>query len=68
MFLAIVLVAGTIAAISPSFIIRTAAQAEPYYGMDDRYNSYEPIEYQIEYTDNNSYESEYPSYTPDYKP
>jgi len=64
MFLAIVLVAGTIAAISPSFIIGTAAQAEPYYGMDDRYDSYEPPEY----TDNNSYESEYPSYTPDYKP
>jgi hypothetical protein len=51
-FLLIVLVAGTFAAISSSFIV--GAQAEPYYGMDDRYDSYEP--------------TEYPSYQPDYKP
>jgi hypothetical protein len=51
-FLIIVLVAGTFAAISPSFIV--GAQAEPYYEMDNRYNSYEP--------------TEYPSYQPDYKP
>ena len=39
------------------------AQAEPYYGMDDRYDSYEP-EHPSEYTDNqyNTYEPrEYPS-------
>jgi hypothetical protein len=55
-FLAIVLVAGTIAVFSPSFIIEVEAQAESeYYGMDNRYNSYEP-------------EAEYPSYKPDYKP
>ena len=41
-FLATVLVTGIIAAISPSFIIGVNAQAEPYYGMDKRYNSYEP--------------------------
>ena len=49
-FLIIVLVAGTFAAISPSFIV--GAQAEPYYEMDDRYDSYEPTEYPSEYTDN----------------
>ena len=52
---------GTIATISPSFM--AGAQAEPYYGMDDRYDSYEP-EYPSEYTDNqyNTYEPrEYPS-------
>jgi hypothetical protein len=54
-------VLGTIATISPSFM--AGAQAEPYYGMDDRYDSYEP-EYPSEYTDNqyNTYEPrEYPS-------
>ncbi len=40
-FLAIVFLAGTFAAIAPSFIIGVNAQAEPYYGMDQRYNSYE---------------------------
>ncbi|HEX6294168.1 MAG TPA: hypothetical protein VFZ46_03370 [Nitrososphaeraceae archaeon] len=52
-FLAIVLVAGTFAAISPSFIIGVNAQSESY---DYGYNSYEP-----EYTDKayNSYESDY---------
>jgi hypothetical protein len=61
-FLAIVLVLGTIATISQSFIL--GAQAEPYYEMDDRYDSYEP-----DYSDRNNYEpTEYPSYQPDYKP
>jgi len=67
-FLAIVLIAGTIATISPSFIIGAAAQAEPYYGMDNRYGSYEPREYPPEYQDSNnynSYKSEYPSYPED---
>ena len=61
-FLIIVLVAGTFAAISSSFIV--GAQAESYYGMDDRYDIYEPTEYPSEYTDNqyNTYEPrEYPS-------
>ena len=41
-FLAIVLIAGTLAAISPSFMIGVNAQAEPY-GMDQqKYNIYEP--------------------------
>ena len=41
-FLAIVLIAGTLAAISPSFMIGVNAQAEPY-GMDQqKYNTYEP--------------------------
>jgi hypothetical protein len=48
-FLATVLVLGTIASISTSFML--GAQVEPYYGMDDRYDSYEE-----EYTDNNNYE------------
>jgi hypothetical protein len=59
-FLATLLVLGTIATISPSFMVE--AQAEPFYGMDDRYDSYEE-----EYTDNNNYEPiEYPSYKPEY--
>jgi hypothetical protein len=59
-FLAAILVAGTIATILPS------VQAQSYY--ED--NIYEP-EYPSEYTDNqyNTYEPrEYPSYQPDYKP
>ena len=40
-FLSTLLVLGTIATISPSFM--AGAQAEPYYGMDDRYDSYEAI-------------------------
>jgi len=59
-FLATVLVLGTIATILPS------VQAQSYY--ED--NIYEP-EYPLEYTDNqyNTYEPrEYPSYQPDYKP
>ena len=57
-FLAIVLVAGTIAAISPSFVIEAEAQAEREY----RYNSYEPEpEYSPQYSENvcNSYEPSY---------
>jgi hypothetical protein len=50
-FLAIVLVAGTIAISSPSFMI--GAKAQPYYGTDNRYNSYGPIQY----PDNNYYNS-----------
>ncbi len=53
-FLAIVLVTGTIALSSPSFIIKGVnAQGQPYYG----YNSHGP-----EYPDNNYYNS----YEPDY--
>jgi len=73
-FLAIVLVTGTITTISPSFMITGAnAQAQPYYG----YNSYGPPEYpdnnyKKSYgNDNNSYDkSQYQSssYKPDYKP
>ena len=37
-FLAAVLVAGTIALSSPSFML--GAQAEPYFGMDKKYDSY----------------------------
>jgi hypothetical protein len=51
-FLAIVFLAGTFAAITPSFIIGVNAQAEPYYGMDQRYNSYE-----LEYGMDNSYDN-----------
>ena len=63
-FLAIVLVAGTIAAISPSsFIVGINAQSESYnYGMDDRYNSYEQ-DYGMDSYDKkpygNSYKSDY---------
>jgi hypothetical protein len=51
MLLAIVFLAGTFAAITPSFIIGVNAQAEPY-GMDHRYNSYEP-----DYGMDNSYDN-----------
>ncbi len=51
-FLAIVFLAGTFAAITPSFIIGVNAQAEPDYGMDQRYNSYEP-----DYGMDNSYDN-----------
>ncbi len=67
-FLATVLVLGTIATISPSFML--GSQAEPYYdGMDDRYDSYEPTylpnneDYDNEYTldeDGKSYYNEEP--------
>ena len=59
-FFATVLVLGTIAAVSPSFIV--GAQADSYYGMDTRYVSYEQ-----DYTDRSNYEpTEYPSYKPEY--
>jgi hypothetical protein len=54
-FLATLLVIGTIATIFPS------AQALPYY--ED--NRYDPA-YPSEYTNNNSYESEYLTCTQDY--
>jgi hypothetical protein len=37
-FLAIVLVAGTIVLSSPSFMTTASAQAQPYYGMDKNYD------------------------------
>ena len=54
-FLATVLIAGTIALSFPSFMIGSA-QAQSYYGMDNRYDSYEP-----EYTDKtySGYEQDY---------
>ena len=74
-FLATVLVLGTIGAFSPSSIT-ASAQADSYYdGMDDRYNSYEP-EFPPQYAEKkyNSYEQpeyetdryEKPSYKQDY--
>ena len=50
-FLAIVFLAGTFAAITPSFIIGVNAQAESY-GMDQKYNTYEP-----DYGMHNSYDN-----------
>ena len=62
LFLAIVLVTGTITALSSSsFMIGADAQAQPYYGMDNRHDSYHS-EYPSEYKDSNSYSS----YEPDY--
>jgi hypothetical protein len=65
-FLAVVLIAGTITALSSftsSFMI--VAQAQPYYydgGTDTRYNIYEPKpEYQPQYA-----EKEYNIYKPEY--
>jgi hypothetical protein len=62
-FLAAILVAGTIIAISPSFMVGATAQAlHDYGGIDNRYNNYEPEpEYPLEYADReyNSYEKEY---------
>ena len=51
-FLAIVWIVGTFAAISPSFMIGAHAQQ---YGMDQRYNSYQP-----EYGMDNSYDDKKP--------
>jgi hypothetical protein len=56
-FLATLLVVGTIAIILPS------VQAQPYE-MNNGYGSSEP---QPEYTNNNSYEPKYPSYLKNYK-
>ncbi len=70
-FLTAVLVAGTIALSSPSFMI--GAQADPYYGMDKRYGSYESDynSYENDSYDKkpygDSYEQDYPSYKPEYK-
>jgi len=66
-FLAVVLIAGAIAAISPSFITGVNAQSEPY----PRDNSYEP-EYEMNndrksYGNDNIYKSQYSSYKPNYK-
>jgi hypothetical protein len=58
-FLAIVLLTGTIAAISPSFITGANAQAQPYYGMDSRPNSYGPSQYSDRNDYYDSYESDY---------
>ena len=52
-FLVIVLLAGTFAAISPSFMV--GAQAEPYYGMDNNYNNYEQEYGMDSYDDKQSY-------------
>ena len=60
-FLAIVFLAGTFAAITPSFIIGVNAQAEPDYGMDQRYNSYEP-DYGMNSYDKKPYEKDNNSY------
>jgi hypothetical protein len=72
-FLAAVLVVGTFAAISPSFIIGVNAQYEPKYGMDTEYNSYKPS-YENDIYDappsygiDNYHPREYPSYQQDYK-
>jgi hypothetical protein len=55
-FLAVILIAGTFAAVYPSFILGVQAQSGPYnYGMD---NSYEP---------EREYENSY-SYGPEYQP
>jgi hypothetical protein len=56
-----VLVAGTFALSSPSFMVE-AAQAQPYYGMDKKYSSYEQ-DYEMTSYDKkiykNSYDSDY---------
>jgi hypothetical protein len=83
-FLAIVLITGTIAISSPSSMLTGAAQAQQYYdsGMDNSYNSY-GSDYGMDNYDNKKsydkkpygnendygYESQYqPSYKPNYKP
>ena len=69
-FLAFVLVTGTIAAISPSFMT-ASAQAQPYSVRDNRYNSYESYSginnNDRKLYEKDSYESQYQSYKPDYK-
>ncbi len=59
-----VLITGTITAISPSFIIGVQAQGDPYHQMYNKYNSYEeqPREYPSQYADR-----EYNSYKPSYE-
>src|SRR5215211_6503249 len=71
-FLAAILIAGTITAVYPSFVIKGVnAQTQPYYG----YNSYESgyadkkdSSYEPRYeTDNNNYKKSYEdSYGPEY--
>ena len=56
-FLATILVLGTITLFSPSFMTTASAQGGQYYGMDDRYNRY----YEPEYED-----KKYSSHEPDY--
>ena len=66
-FLAIVLVTGMIALSFPSFMT-TGAQAQPYYGRENRYNSYEPdyrMDNERKSYENDNYESQYPSYDKD---
>jgi hypothetical protein len=64
LFCAIVLVAGTFAAISPSFIKGVNAQPESYkYGMDHRYSDYNQ-DYDIDRYDKKPYENNY--YDSDY--
>jgi hypothetical protein len=57
-FLAVVLVVGTFALMSPSFLIGGSAQAEPKYGM----NYEKKYGYDKPYND----KPKYPSYKPDY--
>jgi hypothetical protein len=59
-FLAAILVAGTIALSNSSFMV--GAQAQQYYGMDQRYNSYEPDYGMDRYDDKQSYEKDNNSY------
>ena len=71
-FLAIVLIVGTFAVIFPSFMI--GAYAQQYYGMDQRYNSYQPEygtdnkynSYEQDYGKDNKYNSYEPEYGTDY--
>ena len=67
-FLATVLVAGIIALSSPSFMV--GAQAEPGYGMEKKYNSYEEPDYGMDSYEMKSYgnddnKSQYSSYGKD---
>jgi hypothetical protein len=58
-FLATLLILGTLATISPSFMLGAQAQQD-YGGIDNMYNSYEPEpEYPPQYA-----EKEYTSYEP----
>ena len=60
-FLAIVLIAGTLAAISPSLMIVAHAQQ---YGMDQKYNNYEQDYGMDSYDDKQSYGKDSNSYYP----
>jgi hypothetical protein len=74
-FLAAVLVVGTFATISPSFIIGVNAQSEPYYEKDARYSNYEQEQEPMD-KGYSAYEPDYPKYPdkkynnfgPDYPP